>query len=335
MTANLGKLGFWNGLSLVVHGEYNYGEQLNGAGGVVAPVNTALYFPGNEGADAFDVSSLYFQQRFGDFGSLAVGKINMVDIAAAKPFMGGAGIDSFWNIVFTAPPSGTVPPYLFGALASLRTELATYQLWVYDPTDAVNRTGFEDPFANGITFRGSVEWPIKVFGLSGHQGLVATYSTEPGGTDDLDELLVPPFPPGFAGIKDTRYYFAYTFDQYIYQSTENPQEGFGLFGQVGFSDGNPNRLAWSALTGLGGTGLLLPGRDRDTWGIGYYYAGLSSDLKLALSPLLELKDEQGIEIFYNFEVTPWFTLGLDLQVIEPAIGKKLAVFPGVRSVTRF
>ncbi len=29
---------------------------------------------------------------------------------------------------------------------------------------------------------------------------------------------------GTVGMKDNRYYFAYTFDQYLYQSKENPKE---------------------------------------------------------------------------------------------------------------
>ena len=174
LNANLSKLGFWNGFSVTVHAEYNYGESVNGAGGVVYPPNTALLFPGLEGADAFDLSSVYFQQRFGDSVSLTFGKINMIDLAAMKPFMGGAGIDSFWNLGFVAPPTGVVPPYLFGALMSVRTEPATFGLWVYDPTSVVNKTGFEDPFAAGVTVRGSVDFPVTIGGLSGRQGFVAS-----------------------------------------------------------------------------------------------------------------------------------------------------------------
>jgi porin len=32
INADLSKLGFWNGFSLTVHAEYNYGESINGAG---------------------------------------------------------------------------------------------------------------------------------------------------------------------------------------------------------------------------------------------------------------------------------------------------------------
>jgi porin len=334
LNADLGKLGLWNGFSMTVHAEYNFGQSVNGSGGTIAPVNTALYFPGIEGADRSDLSSVYFGQTFGDSVSLLFGKINIIDIAASRPFAGGAGIDSFWNIVFVAPPSGTVPPYLFGALLSVRTEPATFGLWVYDPNDVVNKSGFEDPFADGITFRGSVEFPVTIAGRSGHQGFVATYSTM-GGTERNTTLglSLPGWPETFT-TKNDRYYFAYTFDQYLYQSKQNPKEGFGLFGQFGISDGNPNRLYWSGHVGVGGTGLI-PGRSLDNWGMGYYYLAPSTDLKNALAPVERIRDEQGLEIFYNFALTPWFILGADVQIIRPTLENDTAVFIGLRNVIRF
>jgi porin len=195
LTADLSKVGLWNGFSLTVHGEYNFDEDFNGRGGTIARVNTALYFPGMEGPDRSDLSSVYFGQRFGDSISLLFGKINIIDIAAPRPFAGGAGIDSFWNVVFVAPPSGTVPPYLFGALLSWRTKPATFGLWVYDPNDMTNKSGLEHPFSDGITFRGTVEFPVTIAGPRGHQGLVALYSTMDGNNmADLDDLLIPPWP---------------------------------------------------------------------------------------------------------------------------------------------
>jgi porin len=129
---------------------------------------------------------VYPGQRFGDAVSLVFGKINIIDVAAGSPFRSGAGIDAFWNIVFAAPPSGTVPPYLFGALLSGRTAAATFGLWVYDPNSVVNKIGFEEPFTDGVTFRGSVEFPVTIAGRSGQQGFVALYSTKDG--TDLEAL---------------------------------------------------------------------------------------------------------------------------------------------------
>ena len=335
LDANLSKLGLWKGLSLNVHAEYNFGESVNQRGGTIMPVNTALMFPGMKGADAFDLSSVTLTQTFGDSVSLLAGKISIIDYCVPKPFMGGGGIDSFWNIVFAAPPSGTVPAYFLGSILSVRTEAATYGLWVYDPNSSVNKSALEDAFADGVTIRGSVSFPVTIAGRTGHQGLAASTSTKDG-TDlsTLDGSNIPDPPPGTVGIKNSRYYFAYTFDQYLYQSKENPKEGVGLFGQFEISDGNPNKLYWMVFGGVGGTGLI-PGRSLDNWGVGYYYAALSPYLKDSLAPSLRIRDEQGWEIFYNFAFTPWFTLGANLQIIRPSLANDTAIFFGLRNVIRF
>jgi porin len=333
LNADLEKLGVGNGLSLTVHVEYNFGQSVNQRGGTLIPVNTALQFPGIQGADRFDVSAFFFDQKFGDGVSLKLGKINLIDLYASKPFQGGAGMDSFWNLTFAAPPSGTVPAYLLAAMLSVRTEPATFGLWIYDPTSVVNKSVFDKPFADGVTIRGSVEFPVTIAGLAGHQGFVATYSTK-NGTDwgTLDDVPIGPASP--LGIKNDRYYFGYTFNQYLYQSNENPKEGVGLFGQLGISDGNPNPLYWSGFVGVGGTGLI-PGRSRDNWGFGYYYDAFSGELKDSLATVRKMRNEQGWEAFYNFAVTPWLVLGADVQVITPAFADRTAVFGGLRTVIRF
>lgn len=331
--ADLGKSGFWDGFSLTIHAEYNLGRDVNGAGGTIMPVNTGLLFPGIEGSDAFDLSSVFLGQTFGDSVTLLVGKINVVDLAAGKPFMGGAGVDSFWSSAFAAPPSGTVPPYLVGAIVNIQTTAATYGLWVYDPDSATNKSGFEDPFENGMTMRGTVDFPVTLGGLPGHQGFVALYSTK-GASADFDGIRLPESPPGIGGIKEHRYYFGYTFDQYLYQTKNGSGEGFGLFGQFGISDGNPNRLYLSALIGIGGKGLI-PGRSHDNWGIAFYYYAPSDFLKDSLEPIQTIRDEQGLELFYNLAVTPWMSVGADLQVIRPSLSSQTATFCGLRTVIRF
>ncbi len=228
-----------------------------------------------------------------------------------------------------------MPAYLLGALSTVRTEHATYRLWVYDPASYVNELSLADAFEDGVTVRGSIQWPVTIAGRRGSQGLTALYSTQDG-TDlsNLDEILVPTPEPGTVATKNSRYYFAWSFDQYLYQPAARADEGVGLFGQFGISDGNPNSLHWTFLVGLGGTGLV-PGRNADTWGVGYYYDSLSGYLKDALAPTVQLRDEQGLEIFYDLALTPWFNLGVDLQVIRPGLASDTAVLPGLRAVIRF
>jgi hypothetical protein len=47
---------------------------------------------------------------------------------------------------------------------------------------------------------------------------------------------------------------------------------------------------------------------------------------------LQLKDESGLEFFYNSQLLPWFKLGFDMQLINPVTNKnKLTVACGLRS----
>ena len=90
----------------------------------------------------------------------------------------------------------------------------------------------------------------------------------------------------------------------------NPAHGWGLFGRLGISDGNPNPLEWFASIGLGGNSMLC-GRENDTWGVGYYHTGVTDEL-----PGFIFEDVDAVELFYNIEVTPWFHLTADLQIID-------------------
>lgn len=330
--ADLGRLGLWKGLSLNVHAEYNFGAAVNLRGGTLMPVNTALAFPGLDDRKAFDFSNVTFRQAFSPSVSLLIGKISIIDYCEKKPFMGGLGIDSFWNIVFAAPPSGTVPAYFFGTILSVRTDAATYGLWVYDPVSSVNKAGLDHAFSDGVTIRGSVSFPVSLFGRSGHQALAASYSNRSGrNLESLDDTIDPPVPSG--STKDDRYYAAYSFDQFLYQSKENPKEGVGLFGQLGISEGNPNPLKWQAFGGVGGTGLI-PHRSLDKWGVGYYYAAPSKYLQNLPDPYGGIMHEQALEVFYNFALTPWFVVAADLQVVRPSRERQPALFAGLRAMIR-
>jgi porin len=51
--------------------------------------------------------------------------------------------------------------------------------------------------------------------------------------------------------------------------------------------------------------------------VSFFYTGLSDDFKRLASPLVDVENPYGSEVYYNFGVTPWFHLTTDLQVINP------------------
>jgi porin len=347
------KLGLWDGFAAQVHGEYNFGKTPGAVGGTTIPNNTAMTFPWQNQSGG-DLTSVYFSQRFGSNLTFLAGKIDIIDLySTGQKFNGGRGIERFWNTAFAAPPSGTVPVSMFGAIASLKVDPLKFSVWVYDPKETLSRTGLEDPFGDGVWVRGSVDLSSKPLGLPRKDTLTASISNEKGtdfttlpdlgnfaDTSDFRKALIRAFitralwgqdaqiilPPQLQqsppSEKSRRYYFSYSFEQTLWQSSADPNKAWGLFGQVAFSDGNPNSIKWSALGGIGGTSPLQ-GRSYDKFGVGIFYYSYAKELKQHLDPLINLGDEYGAEAFYNFAITKWFRVTADLQVIDPAIKSQL------------
>ena len=116
----------------------------------------------------------------------------------------------------------------------------------------------------------------------------------------------------------------------------------------GHSDGNPNPVKYAYNVGLGGKGLV-PGRPRDTFGIGWARTQFSDDFVPFLRERLNLglSKEDAVEMYYNFSITPAINATLDLQIVDPALRKTLnkagdrlenidtAVIAGLRIYARF
>jgi porin len=138
-------------------------------------------------------------------------------------------------------------------------------------------------------------------------------------------LLVPAKP---ANRKSSSWEVNYAFDQYFWQPDDDPKHGVGLFFGFGASDGNPNPIQYSFLTGIGGKGVVL-GRPDDSFGIGIARTQFSGDfvpfLRQALG--LGLQHEDAIEMYYNAAITGWLNLTADLQIINPGLKKMLSPPP--------
>ena len=334
ITLDGAKLGFWKGFSINVHQEGVWGQSVNEQGeGAILPVNTALAFPRLGGYDT-DTSFLV-TQNFGEQVSVTAGKFNMLDAAAKTPLVGGGGINTFEHIAFAAPVSGVTPPYIVGASVAVTTEPVILKLIVYDPRNAQDWNVVTSPFEKGETTSLSATFPVTIAGLMGYQSLRGVYSTLRG----VDLAAIPQLilPPDIRVIDDKQgyWYFAYSFQQYLWQSKDDPKQGWGIFGQYAMSDGNPNPIHQSWYFGVGGSSFI-PGRDLDLWGIACFQYRFSDDLKYSLAVLgLPLRDESGVEAFYNLAVTPWFRWTANVEYVQPGLGHAGAVFLGMRSQIKF
>ncbi len=97
---------------------------------------------------------------------------------------------------------------------------------------------------------------------------------------------------------------------------------------AGLADEDTNPVQWSIAGGIGGRGLFAS-RPNDEFGIGYYVLELKSGV---VADIIGLKSvEQGVEIFYDFEVVPSVHITPDIQIVDPGIAAAdTAVILGLR-----
>ena len=217
---------------------------------------------------------------------------------------------------------------------------------------------------------------VKPLGLGGHQLLGFTYSNKERASLSQDPtnivrgLLQSQFPrlqsPGpilrqileqrFPGLlvpvqplnkENDAWSIYYNFDQYLWNPDRNPNRGVGIFGRFGVSDGKANPVKYQFSLGVGGKGVFA-GREQDSFGIGWSRLQFSDEFVPFLHKNLGigLVHEDSVELYYNFALTGWLNLTMDLQVIEPGIKKTLtssgqlkslntAVVPGLRVKINF
>ncbi len=330
------KLGLWSGFSISIHHQSVYGKDVLGEGGAILAVNAGIAIPRILGRDHNTV--LNFSQRFNDRVSLSLGTFNMVELASLTPLIGGGGLDTFMNLALAAPISNVIPAFLLGASLNVQSEQALFNFLVYDPRDASRSEVIKKPFDTGVTVSPAVTIPITVRGRTGYQNFRFVYSTQKG--IDLRDLEFN-LPPNLASQprrKRPHWFFAYSFQQHLWHSPTDPSKGWGFFGQLGISDSNPNPFEGHAFVGVGGSSFLRRRADsEDRWGVAYFNYQLSRHLRDSVRPLGEFYGpEEGVEIFYNFAVRPWFRITGDLQVINgfPAETGD-SVFLAMRAQLRF
>jgi porin len=341
------KLGLWPGGFFKFQGDTGFGSNVFHDAGTLVPVNTAALIPGiNDRTTALMNATLtqFFSPQF----SLFAGKINMLDSAVTEFY--GDYRTQFENAMFNFPMTlEQVPISAFGggAIVIPQQDILLSAL-ALDPNGTPTSNDLGHAFSEGVEVLASGKLTIKPFGLVGHQSLGSSWNNEqrfsliqdPTNTEVFllqtrfprlanpgpvlanilqrffPALLVPALPPNH---ESSSWALSYSFDQYFWQPDGDPKHGIGLFFGFGASDGNPNPIQYSFITGIGGKGVV-PSRPDDTFGLGVARTQFSS----AFVPLLRqqlnlgLQREDAIEMYYNVSVTQWLNLTADLQSLVRA-----------------
>ena len=220
---------------------------------------------------------------------------------------------------------GTTTPAitLGGGLVFLPTKNVTGVVAVYDSEESSGENPFDTD--DGTTLATEWRFSYELGGLDGGTLLAFLYGF------DRDYTVVGASPRAVLqdlltgrGLKTKHETWAFygNFSQYVQQWDDG--RGWGVFARGSVADKHTSFVQWNVAAGLGGTGLFAS-RPKDTWGIGVYHLEFPDEGVLV--SLLDIDDEQGFEAWYNFEITPWFHVTADLQVIDTAIGQPFADVP--------
>lgn len=312
-----GKLGIQQGLFVKVRAEHRFGETLGGATGTFLPPAVLADLPVIDEESLYLTNVLITQALSTNFVVFA-GKLDTLD-GDVNAFAHGRGKTQFSNVAFVASPIvlRTVPYSTLGmGFAWLHQGEPIFNFSVLNPTDTARTSGFDELFAEGVTLAGDLRLPTNFMDLPGHQLFGGSWSSRDYTALGQDpRILLPNVPIAKTSGSWSLYW---NFDQYLVVDKCDPTKGWGVFGRAGIADGDSNLIEWFLSFGVGGTSPL-PGRSNDGFGAGWYYTGTSGEIGPILPAVLgPIGDGQGVELFYRAQVTPWFHVTPDFQVLIPA-----------------
>ena len=347
-----GKAGFWPGGAVFVHAEGRWRGKINSDVGSLQPSNFDASMPSARGAGASDwaVSEWYLLQALPGNLLAAVGKIDMSAWADTNMFANRERS----QFVYTGLISNAIPGVFFpytsqGAWLSWSPTKAHNLTAVYSATDdTATQVGFDKVLNGNNSYAVQYIYATEVAARPGRYLLAAVYTTRDVtgftvsqrfgrsiGISDLEDVVV-----GVPVLDEESHNYGVVgnFAQYLWvddESTEAfrerqagnrhaalshhnvPPVGIGVFGRVGWSPKDRNTIDQFYSFGIGGYGMLIPGREDDQWGIGWAGSHISDDLRDVSSSLRSW--EHAGELFYNFSLTPAVHLTLSSQIIRPAI----------------
>ena len=317
MNADMGKLGVQEGLFLKLRAEHRYGKSLGGATGGLLPPYVVADLPVVD-SDEIYLTNVLITQALSENFAIFAGKLDTLD-GDANDFAHRRGKDQFSNVAFVGTPIGlrTIPYATLGTgFVVLENREPVFQFSVLNPRESVRTSGFEHLFSEGVTLATELRRPTHFFGLLGHHLIGGTWSSRNYVALDQDPRVLLPSVP--IARQSGSWSVYYNFDQYLEVFDEAKRQGWGIFGRAGVADRDTNPIEWFLSFGVGGN-CPLAGRENDRFGAGWFIAGTSSAIDPLLSQFLgPIGNGQGVECFYNYEVTPWFHLTPDLQVVFPA-----------------
>jgi porin len=313
------KLGLWDGMTMTMHAETRFGDDVNFEAVGFAPVNVAMLYP-KEDEHETAITGLTFAQTLHDDVQFTFGKFNGLDLWYSLYPETGRGVNGFMNASMVLPLSiaRTVPLSFMGAgVLKYHGKLPEGGVLVFDTQNVATTSGFDDMFDNGANILGFWRFFTDLNGLPGSHMFGGIWSTGEFVSFDPTGFV---FVPGQGLVVDRvggAFTLLYVLEQTLWMDCCNKDRNVVLLSQWGLADPETSPVSWSANVGIQANGFS-DSRPHDSMGVGYFHTGVSNDVENALSPLIPLQDVDGVELYYNMAVAKGFQVTSDLQVIEPA-----------------
>ncbi len=330
-----GRAGLWPGglFHFTLESRYGSSPEKIFTVGATAPQYTGLAFPGPFFGNDTLPTEYFLVQSLNPTFSVLLGKLAILTIADQTMF-GNSFKYYFANLNLNKNPMA-LNFYNTTTLAALG--VWTPANWVTLAGGVLDPNTQADNFANHafdkVNLYGVSIFSYQIAGLPGQFMPQANWTNEP--KTDLESPFGPLSPaqiqqavgfllgsPSASGLpinrKPDSWATIANISQYLYVMDDptataqkirsgQPLRGIGVFGRFGYAPESTNTITLDGSIALFAHGLL-DCRQYDSFGAGFYYNAISSDLKDAISQLTAgqatVKDEKGIEVFYDFAITP-------------------------------
>src|SRR5262245_4583889 len=340
---DLMRMGVLPGALLTVRAESRYGNSVNRVAGPVLPVNTTAFFPFASKLDediGFTITDLNFAQFLSEHFGVFLGKLDTLD-GDPNEFASGRGKSQFMhaNFLFNSALALRLPYSTLGAgIIWLPTKNIVFKAGIINTLDSSTTTGFDD-FGHGLSLNPELDVQYRLRELPGGMNIGGLWSFDQDFTEVGGQLIFQPGQGLAVTKKHSTWAIYWSGWQYLFVADPDDKpidvmdgkpdhKGIGLFARAGFADEDTNPVEWSLSAGISGRGLI-PTRDNDVYGVGYYYTSFQ---KGRFSGALGVQDRaQGMEAFYNLAITPAAQLTFDVQV-QDAVQSNIdtAIILGVR-----
>jgi porin len=336
INVDTGRAGLWSGGLFHITLESRYGSsspQETFTVGSTVPQYTGLAFPGPFFVHDVLPTEYFLLQSVAPKFSVMLGKINVLTVCDHTLFSNSYKYD-FANFNFNKNPMA-LNFYNTTSWAALGVWTPSKKLLVaagvLDPNSQANN--FAKKAFDRVNIYGTAILSYEIGGLPGQAwaqynwtnkpkiDLGTPFGQLPSGANSQAAGALLGIPSSQAlpiNYKSTSWLTIGNFSQYLFVKDHSgtiaeklgsgqPLRGIGVFGRIGYAPEETNAVTRDASLALFVNGLFDP-RPNDSFGLGIYHNGISELLKDDIAGLTGgttiPKNENGLEVFYDFAITP-------------------------------